>query len=131
MAVKEKLSKKAIGDNQIFHNVSLEAYEDAIVHPVPLLKAGTAVPRADAEIQVILDNTKEMKFQIEDVRKAKVMHCTLHPEEFICRKNKTLRLEIRARFLDYDTLVLKIRDVGFGDIRPATYRVWEQIVNLG
>ena len=131
LAVKEKLSKKAIGDNQIFHNVSLEAYEDAIVHQVPLLKAGTLLTNAGAEIQVILDDTKEMKFQIEDVRTAEAIHCTLHPEEFIYRENKTLRLEIQARFLDYETLVLKVRDVGFGDICPATYRVWEQIVNLG
>ena len=55
----------------------------------------------------------------------------MHPGEFPFRENKTLRLEIEARFLDYNTLVLKIRDVGFGDICPATYRVWEQIVNLG
>ncbi|MBQ8038628.1 MAG: hypothetical protein IJ274_01905, partial [Lachnospiraceae bacterium] len=130
-AVKEKLPKKAIGDNQIFHNVSLEAYEDAIVHQVPLLKAGTLLERAGAAIQVILDDTKEMKFQIEDVRTAEAINCTLHPEEFYYRENKTLRLEIEAKFLDYETLVLKVRDVGFGDISPATYRVWEQIVNLG
>lgn len=131
LAVKEKLPKRAIGDSQIFHNVSLEAYEDAIVHPVQLLRAGTPLNRAGAEIQVILDDTKEMKFQIEDVRTAEAIHCTLHPEEFYYRENKTLRLEIEARFLDYETLVLKVRDVGFGDICPATYRVWEQIVNLG
>ena len=130
LAVKEKLPKKAIGDNQIFHNVSLEAYEDATVHQVPLLKAGTPLSRAGAAIQVILDDTKEMKFQIKDVRTTETMNCTLHPEDFFCRENKTLRLEIQAKFLDYETLVLKIRDVGFGDICPATYRVWEQIVNL-
>lgn len=131
LAVKEKLPKKAIGDNQIFHNVSLEAYEDAMIHQVPLLKAGTALSKAGAEIQVILDDTNEMKFQIVDVRSGETINCTLHPEEFHFHENKTLRLEIEVRFLDYETLVLKVRDVGFGDICPATYRVWEQIVNLG
>lgn len=130
LAVKEKMPKRAIGDNQIFHNVSLEAYEDAIVHQVPLLKAGTLLNRATARVQVILDDTKEIKFQILDVRTAENINCTLHPEEFNYHENKTLRLEIVAGFLDYGTLVLKIRDVGFGDICPATYRVWEQIVNL-
>lgn len=129
-AVKERLPKKAIADRQIFHNVFLEAYEDAVIQPVQLLKAGTELVRARAKIQVILDDTKEMKFKIEDVRTAETISCTLHPEEFYSKENKTLRLEIEARFLDYETLVLKIRDVGFGDIRPATYRVWEQIVNL-
>lgn len=130
-AVKEKLPKRAIGDNQIFHTVSLEAYEDAVIHPVQLLKAGCELSAAGAQIQVILDDTKEMKFQITDVRTMDTIHCTLHPEEFSYRENKTLRLEIVAQFLDYETLVLKVRDVGFGEICPATYRVWEQIVNLG
>lgn len=131
LAVKEKFPKKAIGDGRIFHNIFLEAYEDATVHPVPLLKAGTVLQQADAKIQVILDETKEMKFCVEDARTGKSITCTLQPEEFHVRENKTLRLEIGARFLDYDTLVLKVRDVGFGDICPATYRVWEQIINLG
>lgn len=130
-AVKEKMPKKAIGDHQIFHNVSLEAYEDAVIHQVMLLKAGTDLAKAGAGIQVILDDTREMKFQIEDVRTLESIYCTLRPEDFPYRENKTLRLEIEACFLDYNTLVLKVRDVGFGDVCPATYRVWEQIVNLG
>ena len=131
LAVKEKFPKKAIGDFQVFHNVSLEAYEDAEIHPVMLIKAGTVLNRSEAKLQVIIDETKEMKFYIEDVRTKKEINCTLHPEEFHYHDNKTLRLEVAARFLDYETLVLKIRDVGFGDICPPTYRVWEQIINLG
>lgn len=130
LAVKEKLPKKAIADNQIFHNVFLEAYEDAMIHPVPLLKAGQDLSRAEAGIQVILDDTEEMKFRVEDVRTAEAIICTLHPDRLSFRENKTLRLEIEVKFLDYHTLVLKVRDIGFGEIFPATFRVWEQIVNL-
>lgn len=129
-AVKEKFPKKAIGDEQIFHTVSLEAYQDALEGPVRLLKAGTSLRQARARIQVILDDTKEMKFHIEDARTAESMSCTLRAEEFYCRENKTLRLELEVRFMDYETLVIKIRDVGFGEICPATWRVWEQIVHL-
>ena len=35
------------------------------------------------------------------------------------------------QFLDYSTLVIKLRDIGFGSIHPPTFRVWEQIVQLG
>ena len=108
----------------------MEAYKDAVNGPVLLLKAGTDLSSARTKIQVILDDTKEMKFRIEDMRDRKTMQCTLRPEAFWCRENKTLRLEIVTHFLDDKTLVLKLRDVGFGEIRPATYRVWEQIVNL-
>lgn len=129
-AVKEKFPKKVIGDRQIFHTVSLEAYKDAVSGPVLLLKEGTELSRARAKVQVILDDTKDIMFRIEDARTAEHINCTLHPEEMKYRENKTLRLEIEIRFLDYETLVLKLRDIGFGDIYPATYRVWEQIVNL-
>ena len=129
-AVKEKLPKQVIGDRRIFHSISMEAYQDAVSGPVQLLKAGTKLSEARARIQVILDNTKDIVFHIEDARDGESINCTLHPEEFGRRENKTLRLEIETRFLDYETLVLKIRDIGFGDIYPATYRVWEQLVNL-
>lgn len=129
-AVKEKFPKMVIGDHQIFHNISMEAYQDAVTGPVQLLKAGTDLSEARIRVQVILDDTREILFRIEDARDGEIINCTLHPEEFGRRENKTLRLEIETRFLDYETLVLKIRDVGFGDIYPATYRVWEQLVNL-
>ncbi len=129
-AVKEKFPKKAIGDGRIFHTVSLEAYQDALEGPVRLLKAGTSLRQARSRIQVILDDTREMRFHIDDARTAESISCTLRPEEFYSRENRTLRLELEVRFLDYETLVLKIRDVGFGDICPATYRVWEQTINL-
>ena len=129
-AVKEKLPKKAIGDGRIYHNVYLEAYQDAVHGPVRLLKAGTNLTEAMAGMQVIFDDTRDLKFQIEDMRTKESVFCTLHPEEFHFRENRTTRMEIKAGFLDTETLVLRLKDVGFGDIYPATYRVWEQIVNL-
>ncbi len=129
-AVKEKFPKRAIGDRQIFHTVSLEAYKDAEEKPLVLLKAGTDLDRAHTRIQVILDDTKDMLFHIEDARTLESISCTLHPEEMPNRENRTVRLEIELCFLDYETLVMKLRDIGFGDIYPATYKVWEQIVNL-
>lgn len=129
-AVKEKPPKKAIGDGRIYHNVYLEAYQDAVHGPVRLLKAGTNLTEAMAGMQVIFDDTRDLKFQIEDMRTKESVFCTLHPEEFHFRENRTMRMEIKAGFLDTETLVLRLKDVGFGDIYPATYRVWEQIVNL-
>lgn len=129
-AVKERLPKNTIADRQIFHNVYLEAYQDAKEGPVRLLKAGTQLSEAETEVQVILDDTPELKFEIEDVRTGESISCTFKPENLWMRENKTLRLEIRLIFLDYGTLVLKVRDIGFGEIYPATFRVWEQMVNL-
>ncbi|MGN0506348.1 MAG: DUF5716 family protein [Lachnospiraceae bacterium] len=130
-AVKERFSRKVISDRQIFHNVSLLAYQNARSGPVPLLTAGTALSAAAGRVQVLLDDTLELKFQIEDMRTRKSITCTFQPEDLRVRENKTIRMEISIRFLDYNTLVIKLRDIGFGSIYPATFRVWEQIVYLG
>lgn len=129
-AVKEKFPKYVIGDRQIFHHVFLQAYQNGELGQVQLLKAGTNLSLAHTTIQVILDDTKELLFRIENLRNGEKINCTFRPEEFYVRENKTLRLEIEIRFLEYEILILKVRDVGFGEIRLATYRVWEQIVRL-
>lgn len=129
-AVKEKLPKHTIADRQIFHNIYLDAYQDAQEGPVRLMMAGEFLEDAKKQVQVILDDTTELRFQVEDVRRGDSIVCTFQPEGMAVRENKTLRLEIEVCFLDYETLVLKVRDIGFGEIYPATYRVWEQMVHL-
>lgn len=129
-AVKEKLPKNAMADRQIFHNVYIEAYKDAQEGPVCLMKAGTFLDDAVSTVQVILDDTPEMKFQVEDVRRGESIVCAFRPDNLWVRENKTMRLEIELKFLDYENLVIKVRDIGFGEIYPATYRVWEQLIHL-
>ncbi len=129
-AVKEKFPNCVIGDGQIFYHVYLQAYKDGELGQVRLLKAGTKFLMAHKVLQVILDDTKELVFRIENLRNGQKLNCTFRPEECYIRENKTLRLEIELYFLDYETLILKVRDVGFGEIRLATYQVWEQMISL-
>lgn len=129
-AVKEKFPDCVIGDGQIFHHVFLQAYQNGKLGQVCLLQAGTNLSMAHTIIQVILDDTNELVFRIENLRKGEKINCIFRPEEFYVIENKTLRLEIELYFLEYETLVLKVRDVGFGEIRLATYRVWEQMISL-
>lgn len=129
-AVKERFAKKVISDGQIFHSISLLAYKDARSGLVPLALAGTPLAEAEGTVQVLLDDTLELKFQIEDMRTRKSIMCTFRPDGLRERENRTVRLEVALRFPDCHTLVIKLRDIGFGSMYPATFRVWEQIVQL-
>lgn len=130
-AVKERITKAVICDGQVFHRVSLLAYEDAKNEWIPMIKAGTLLTEATKRTQVILDDTLNLQIKIEDVRNSESLSCTFEPEGIRLRENKTIRLELTLSFLDYDTLIIKLRDIGFGSIYPATFRVWEQVVSLG
>ena len=123
-AVKEHFAKAVISDGQIFHNISLLAYKDARNGLVPLALAGTPLLEAEGTVQVLLDDTSELKFQIEDMRTRNSITCAFRPDDLRERENRTIRLEVSLHFLDSYTLVIRLRDIGFGSIYPATFRVW-------
>ncbi|MCR5154221.1 MAG: hypothetical protein K6B75_05165 [Lachnospiraceae bacterium] len=129
-AVKEKLSRPVIFDRQIFHNVFISAYRDSKEESIMLLKYGTPLKVAKAKMQVILDGCDELSFKVDDLRSGGVTAFSVKPDLLPPRENRTVRLEITVSFLDYETLVIKVRDIGFGNIYPATYKVYEQIISL-
>ena len=46
------------------------------------------------------------------------------------RENKTTRVAVKVTFLDRDTAVCTVSDLGFGQFFPCSYRVWEKIIAL-
>ncbi len=129
-AANESIGDKYITDGSIFHTVSMEGYKDAVIDEVMLLPAGCQMSQAKRTISVIPDDTRELVFHVKDMRNGERKTITFVMDELEIRENKTNRLQITVRFLDLYTIVIKVRDLGFGDIYPASFRVWEQIVKL-
>lgn len=117
-------------DGQIFHTVTMEAYSSAEMQNISLLEAGTATEKAVARICVIPDECSELTFKIKDARSGHATSISVPVDSIVSGENKTNRLEVTVRFTDIKTLVIKVRDLGFGMIRPATYKVFEQTVML-
>ncbi len=129
MAAREKIGKPVIMDRQIYHNVYLDAYKEALSGPVKILSAGTYIDKATEKLQVIMDDTDEITIKAEDLRTGATQSFSVKTD-MPQRENKTIRYEVTVSFLDCTTLVIKLRDVGFGDIYPASYRIWEQLIKL-
>ncbi len=129
-AVDEPSKEKTIFDGQVFHTVSLEGYKDACIDAVTLISAGTELEEAFRKVDVIMDGTGELVFHLLDTRNGNRTTFTFGPDDLNVRDNRTQRLEVSLRFLDIETLVVKVRDIGFGEIFPATYRLWEQVIQL-
>ncbi len=129
-AVDEPSKEKTIFDGQVFHTISLEGYKDACIDAVTLISAGTPLEEAEKKVDVIMDGTNELVFHVLDARNGNRNAVTFTPEDFSIRDNRTQRLEVSLRFLDKETLVIKVRDIGFGEIFPASYRMWEQVIQL-
>ncbi len=117
-------------DGDVFHTVSVSVYRDAVIDPIPLVNAGCPLDKAKGKIYLIPDNTNKVVFTIKDLRTGRTETVIFPLEDLVNRENKTNRLEVTASFPDIKTLVIKVRDLGFGDIYPATYRVCEQTLKL-
>ncbi len=129
-AVNEKPRDNILSDGEVFHSVSVEGYRDATVEFVPLIEAGCPLVGAEKKIFMIPDNINNIVFRIRDYRNGHTEAVNFSLYGLISGENKTNRLEISVRFVDIKTLVIKVRDLGFGEIKPATFRVSEQTIML-
>ena len=112
------------------NSIAMKVYYDAKPFYLPMAEAGEQWQQIDKSCFVILDDCQELEFIVTDVLKKESMREVLSLDGLIRRENKTIRLELRLSFLDRNTAVIKIKDVGFGEFYPTNYRIWEQIIRL-
>jgi hypothetical protein len=96
----------------------------------PLLKEGIPWYECKNEIEVFVAGINKLMIELRTrsgVKKASV----LLPLTGIQKtKDAVSRLRIRGDYLAADRCRMKVSDEGFGQIRPATCQVWQQIIYL-
>lgn len=114
--------------NMVKENISIRIYRDANLEYFPLVTAGEDYRRVHKQLNLILDDTCELDFLVDSVLKKEPIHEVMildHVEE---RENKTIRISLELTYLDRDTPVVRVRDMGFLDY-PTNYRIWEQMLS--
>lgn len=123
-------SKQVIYSEQTMYNIYMNAYSDAIESRIRILSAGMDPDKAEAKFSVIMDDTDRIPFFIEDIRNNKMAVGHLIVDMIEYREPKTNKIEVDFSFIEKDLLAVKVRDVGFGNVNPASYKVKERIFNL-
>lgn len=85
-----------------------------------LAAAGASWYESRTTVELILDKQDYLEFQIvpPDERKKKTVKMQL--EGFPVRDGKTLRVRVNIGFLDERTMAVVVKDLGFGELFPAT-----------
>ena len=119
-----------MGDNELKINVFLKVLDQKTIRFYPLASAGESWYESRGECEVILDGTPEIEFWIQkpESREAhvEVLELTDLPE----RERRTTRLRVSARPVSDRDICLNIRDLGFGEIVPASGKTWEHVIHL-
>ena len=117
-----------IGNNELKLNLSLKVIEDNEMTFVTLISAGDSWYDAYGECEVILDGSPEIECWVQrpDSRKAYIEKMEL--DNMPQRENRTTRLRISAKPLSDTEVCIRVQDLGFGEIVPATNRIWEHTI---
>lgn len=120
-----------ICEGKLKSTVTMEVMKhDTRVH-MALAVAGESWYEARSMMEVILDNQDEIELTIhpyQDTKQKRVVKIPL--EGFPKRPNKTTRVRIATGFIDERTMVIKIVDLGFGELFPKSDAKIRQEVSL-
>lgn len=108
-------------EGKLKSTVTMEVMKRDTKVQMALASAGESWYEARGVLEVILDNQDEIELTItphQDPKQKRVVKIPL--EGFPKRPNKTTRVRIAAGFLDEKTMVIKVKDLGFGELYPKT-----------
>lgn len=110
--------------------VSMEVIHREKPTPLVIAAAGDNWYEARSTMECILDNQKELVFSVQRLDSRKKNEVRISLEEFPSRPNRTTRVQIRVVFLDEHTMVVMVKDKGFGELFPASNAVIRKEIPL-
>lgn len=116
-----------LGEDMTREDIMLKAYHDAREQYFVLSQAGSDYREVKRTLRFILDDTNEIEFLVDHVMRREPLHEVMILDHLMQRENKTVRLELSLFYVERDTPVVQIRDIGFGR-EKTTYRIWEQVL---
>ncbi len=117
-------------DNQTRFSVSIRMFKDNRIGEYTMVAAGSDWRKVHAKTVGILDDTDEVFFTIFHAVRKETKHIVMNLRNIEKRENKTMRVSVLVEFLDRDTAVLTVRDLGFGEFYENTYRIWEKVIHF-
>ena len=111
-------------------SISLRAYKDGGYEEAMLADIGTPYLQASKKVEVIMDETNELDLIVHNVLKKDFVCAIMTLDNLEERNDRSVKVSITLKFVDRDTCVITVRDIGFGEIRETTYRIWEQILKI-
>ncbi len=119
-----------ICDGRLASNVTMDVQMNGLSKTLTLVRAGERWYQAHSEIEFILDDRETVDLQVVSLDQKQKRVVQLELDTFPVRPNKTTRVRLTAECLSEYTLKLRLEDMGFGMLFPASGVCVEQDVPL-
>lgn len=119
-----------LGEEMIQSDVMLRLYHNAKLEDVMLAKTGTPWYEVRKDIRLIPDNENELEIVVQNLMKRTKVRHLITLDGLRNSPNRTVKLQVKVRFLDITTCVVKVKDCGFGEFYPSSNRIWEKTFTI-
>lgn len=119
-----------MGKDLVHTNVGMEMIVHGMKVYYPLIAAGVNWYDVDKECEFILDDKEELNFMVSPMeggdRKTYAMMLPNLPK----RPNRTTRLRLHVKGISAVKCHVKVKDLGFGEMYPASDKEWLETLDL-
>ena len=119
-----------LDQDMITSHISIQGYRDADVQKIVLARAGTPWYQVDEEIDIIPNGDNEVTLTAENIFDHSEKQFIMDFEPVLTKVDRQCRIGIRVRFAEPHKCIVTLKDKGFGDLFPSSYRVWEKVLEL-
>lgn len=117
-----------LSDSLVLNDVGMEMRVMGSPTYHPLIEAGNNWYECKAQCELILDDVKELVFVVSTMGETEKKRVAMALPGLPERPNKTTRLSLSLRYLSPSQCKVTVTDLGFGDMFPASGKVWEETV---
>lgn len=119
-----------MGDNEMKINVSLKIKRRGVSEFYTLISAGENWYEASKICEVLLEGTPEIDFWLQPPNSAEAKVETLELADLPKRPDRMTRLRIQAKPTSDHEVMVKIWDLGFGEIWKSSEKSWEYLMKM-
>ena len=119
-----------MGDNELKLNVSLKVSDQNEMKFLTLVNAGDNWYESHGECEVILEGSPEIEVWVQRLDNRQSRMEVLELSDLPKRESRMTRLRISAKATGDKQVVIEIKDLGFGELVPATNKTWSHTVSI-
>lgn len=117
-----------IGEDLVTDNIGMDVISEGERVFVRIIGAGTHWYEAENEIEFLLDNEQQIELKAVSIKDGSIRKIRMQLEGLPKRPPKTTRINLKIRYEDAKTCILSAHDLGFGELFPASNKVWEEVL---
>lgn len=125
METKNLKSYRFMSQSLLLADVGMEMRVMGAPAYYPLLEAGKNWYESQAECELILDDTEELVFVVEEEKKEK-RRVSMSLPGLPKRPNKTTRLALSLEYISGKECLITVKDMGFGEMFPSSGKIWKE-----